>query len=298
MSMLHVSDHAKKSMPAARRQNTRQSWQHSAGWGSHSDMHGLAAATIYESRAKSGLGHDFGKLPIHADGGDPQPVPAVKAGLLSFQTPGPTTTPPAPTAPAPAAAPTVNKIDIVDSSTGAIGGYPAITSGDLNAPGPFNNAATGAVNNVHQMHFHLDHGTSNQLTPNRIVRGSNWLAGVELKHPADQVLPPGTSGPAAPGGFDGVADAPDGPAAHEIQRPSTDKIVIADAPGIGLLQPAQYPYIHKSTFTLTVNGPSGTPVARLKYGVRIEKKNAADIPNTENRVFAISKEDLVRGKAL
>ncbi len=192
----------------------------------------------------------------------------------------------------------VDRIDIIDGSAGAIGGFPAILgNADLNTPGPFNYASTGEVKNVHQIHFHLDSGNSAGLTPMRVVQGSNWKAGVESKHPPDQVLPPGTFGPPAPGGFGGVRTAPDGPPVHEIQRPSTDKIVVADAPGTRSLSSAQYPYIHKSTFTLTVAG-GGADIARIKYGVRIQKNNATDIPNTENRIFAIEKEDLVRGKSL
>jgi hypothetical protein len=258
-----------------------------------------AKAPVTYASFAPGFGHDFGTVRVHPHGQAPEAPAAPNAASFAFQTPGPTPKP-APPKPAPAATPTlsVDKIDIIDSSTGAIGGFVPITSGDLNSPGPFNNPTTGAVNNVQQIHFHLDHGSSADLTPTRIVRGSNWLAGVEIKHPADQVLPPGSAGPPAPGGFGGVLDAPDGPAAHEIKRPSTDKLVVADAPGIGALAASHYPYIHKSTFTLTVAGPSNTPVARIQYGVRIQKNDAKDIPNTENRIFAIQKDDLVRNKAI
>jgi len=250
-----------------------------------------------------GSGHDFAKIRVQADGQVPQVAGSWNGAVPNYQSGTPTAAPsalppPAPTGTPAAAAPKVDKIDIVDSPTGAIAGYPPITSGNLNAPGPFNNPATGAVNNVHQIHFHLDSGSSAALTPARIVRGSNWLGGAELKHPQDQVLPPGVAGPPAPGGFSGVLDAPDGPGAHEIKRPSTDKIVVADAPGIGALSASQYPYVHKSTFTLTVMQAGGAPVAQIQYGVRIEKKSATDVPNTENRIFAISKLDMVRGRTL
>ncbi|MCZ7406263.1 MAG: hypothetical protein O8C67_15230 [Candidatus Methanoperedens sp.] len=43
---------------------------------------------------------------------------------------------------------------------------------------------------------------------------------------------------------------------------------------------------------------TGTNIARIKYDVRIEKQNATDIPNAENRIFATEKEDLVRGATL
>jgi hypothetical protein len=121
---------------------------------------------------------------------------------------------------------------------------------------------------------------------------------VEHENPPDEVLAPGTAGPPAPGGFSGVIVGPDGPPAHEIQRPSTDKIVVADAPGIGALTAGQFPFMYRSHFRLTVADHSGADIARINYDVRIEKRDAADVPNTENRVFATSKEDLVRSRPL
>ncbi|MCZ7406262.1 MAG: DUF4157 domain-containing protein [Candidatus Methanoperedens sp.] len=60
----------------------------------------------------------------------------------------------------------VDRIDIIGGSAGAIGGFPAILgNADLNTPGPFNYASTGEVKNVHQIHFHLDSGNSADLIP-------------------------------------------------------------------------------------------------------------------------------------
>ena len=254
-------------------------------------------ADVWSTAMASG-GRDFSGVPVKAAKPSAATGAIAEIDPIHFQS-GPAKTPaPAKPASTPAVALSVDKIDIVDSATGAIGGYPAITSGDLNAPGPFNSTATGGVNNVHQIHVHLDNGSSASLTPTRIVRGSNWLNGVELKHPADQVMPAGEAGPPKAGGFGGVMDAPDGPAAHEIKRPTTDKLVVADAPGIGRLAASHYPYVHKSTFSLTVSASSGAAIASIRYGVRISKKTATDIPNTENAITSIEKKDLVRGKAL
>jgi hypothetical protein len=184
----------------------------------------------------------------------------------------------------------VDRIDIVNSSAGAIKGFPAITSGDLNSPGEYNNASTSGVNNSHQIHFHLDHGDSANLKPTRELQRSAWIAGSEHKNPVD-------SG-SKKGGFNGSAIGPDGPPAHEIQRPSKDKIVIADAPGIGALSATQFPFQYKSHFHLKVADTSGKDIALIKYDVKIHKKSAAEIPNTENTITAVEKKDLVRGKNL
>lgn len=193
----------------------------------------------------------------------------------------------------------VDRIDIVDSAAGAIGGYPAIVgNADLNNPGPFNDAATGETRNTHQIHFHLDNGNSASLSPRRELQRSAFRAGHENKNPADQPLPPGVAGPPTPGGFTGVLVGPDGPPPHEIQRPTADTIVIADSPGSLRTLPAEYPYIYRSHFTLTVEDARSAPIARIKYDVRIERRNAGDIPNTENQIVATEKRDFVRGRNL
>jgi hypothetical protein len=249
---------------------------------------------------ESRFNNDFSKVPVHAntratettttrdetiitdrDGGAPSPAPV--------PTPTPLTKPAAP--------PTVDRIDIIDSKAGAISGYPAITSGDLNSPGPFNNPATGGVNNVLQIHFHLDNGNSALVTPRREIQRTAKIGTAEMKSPPDKPAPGGI-GPVAPGGFGGVLVGPEGPPAHEVKRPTTDKIVIADAPGTAALSSTDYPYTYKAHFTLTVADTAGTDIARTKYDVMIEKRSAADIPNTENRIIPVEKEDLVRKRNL
>ncbi|HEX9988836.1 MAG TPA: hypothetical protein VGE45_10225 [Chloroflexia bacterium] len=232
--------------------------------------------------------------PVSDKGLDVEQTPD-HAHSTPVQRTGPTTTP---TAPPTAPVVTVDRIDIVDSASGAIGGFPAITSGDLNTPGPYNDATTGAVKNAHQIHFHLDQGDSSMLTPRRELQRSFWAAGIEHKNPPDRPLPPGEVGPPTPGGYDGVIVGPDGPPPHEIQRPSTDKIVVADAPGARALVTAQYPYTYRSHFTLIVADSGGRDIAKVTYDVWIEKTSAADVPNTHNSITATSKEDLVRGQSL
>lgn len=224
-----------------------------------------------------------------------RPGPSVARNIVDE-----TGTAPAPvSAPAPAPLPrvTVDRIDLVQSSSGAIGGYPMSIAGDFNKPGPFNSPTTDGVSNIHQIKFHLDSGSSAQLTPRREIQRSAWMAGVEHQNPPTKPLPAGVHGPPAPGGFDGVLVGPDGPAPREVQRPTADTIVIADAPGAARLDPGDFPFIYRAHFSLTV-ASAGTDVARARYDVRIEKRNEVDVPNTENRLVVVEKEDLVRGAAL
>lgn len=192
----------------------------------------------------------------------------------------------------------VDRIDLVTGAAGAIGGFPAIVGGaSLNTPGPFN--STTEVKNSLQVHFHLDNGSSAALTPVREIQRTATLAGgTVLNNPPDQVLPPGVVGPPAPGGFTGVLIANDGPAAHEIQRPTADTIVIADAPGLQGMVTASYPVTYMAHFILTLNDATNAPIARANFDVRIDKRTETEVPNTENRAFITAKRDFVRGKNL
>lgn len=192
----------------------------------------------------------------------------------------------------------MDRIDVITSPAGAVTGYPGITSGDLNVPGPFNDPATHAVNNVHQIHFHVDSGTSTDLTPRREIQRSAWRAGAETQNPPSRPLPPGAAGPPTPGGFSGVIVGPDGPGAHEIRRPSNDLLSVADAPGAGSLTAAQCPYIYRSHFAVTVADAAGTDIAQAKYDVEIEKRTPTEVPNTKNTITPVEKTDLVHGRSL
>jgi peptidoglycan hydrolase-like protein with peptidoglycan-binding domain len=192
----------------------------------------------------------------------------------------------------------VDRIDIVNGAAGAIGGFPAIVGGaSLNTPGPFNSPTE--VKNSLQVHFHLDNGSSADLTPLReIQRTATTATGTVSNNPPDQVLPPGVAGPPAPGGFTGVLIGNDGPAAHEIQRPTGDTIVVADAPGLSGMVAASYPVTYRAHFILTMGDPRGAPIARANYDVLIDKRSATEVPNTENRVVTTAKKDFVRSKDL
>jgi peptidoglycan hydrolase-like protein with peptidoglycan-binding domain len=191
----------------------------------------------------------------------------------------------------------VDRIDIIDSPTGAIGGFPAILgNASLNTPGPFNDPTE--VKNVHQIHFHLDNGSSANLIPLREVRATFMRAGVPNEFPPAQPLPPGVVGPPAPSGAAGSRIQNDGPPAHEIQRPTANTLVVADAPGPRGIIPAQYPVSLQAHFIFTVNDARNAPIARVNYDVFIDKRSAADVPNTDNRIVSVSKRDFVRGRTL
>jgi uncharacterized protein DUF4157/putative peptidoglycan binding protein len=191
----------------------------------------------------------------------------------------------------------VDRIDLIDGPVGAIGGFPPITHANLNVPGPFNSPTE--VNNSLQVHFHLDHGASANLTPTReIQRTATMAGGVVLDNPPDEVLPPGVAGPVRRGGFAGTLIANDGPAAHEIQRPDAHTIVVADAPGLAPLVPANYPVTYRAHFILTMNSTVGAPIARANYDVLIDKRLPAELPNTQNQAVVTAKRDFVRGKNL
>ena len=217
------------------------------------------------------------------------------------QTPGsaaptPPTAAPAPAASSPAApaAPTVDRIDLVNTSTGAISGYPAITAGSLDTPGPFNSAT--AVTHALQVHFHLDSGKSSALVPRRVIQRTSTSGGTTSMNPPDKPAPGGI-GPPAAGGFGGYITGPDGPGAHEIKRPDDHKIVVADAPGLQGLAAGSFPVTYKAHFNVTVAAGS-TDVASVDYDVLIDKRTATEVPNKENRSVVTDKKDMVRGQSL
>lgn len=224
--------------------------------------------------------------------------PEADAQSVQFQTPTPSGSPAPPPAQAPAPQPaqqppnqsppitkstcTVDRIDIVDTSSGAIGGYnPLPFGGDLNKPGPYNDPQDASVTNVHQIHFHLDQGNSTSL---------DTLERTLTKGTATK----GSSKPLT------VTNVADGPKLHEVQFPSADKVVIADAPGFKpyvLSSAADYPASLTDEFTILV-AENNVKVASIQYKVSIIKENDKQVPNKENKIVSVQKSDIVRGKSL
>lgn len=186
---------------------------------------------------------------------------------------------------------TVSGIEIVDSSKGAATGFAAIEDGfaDLNTPGPFNDPESGETRNVHQVHFHVDQGDSAELVPKRRVKATANYGGKIEEYP---------EAGSNPGGVRGSGLQNDGPLEREVLRPGTDEIVVADAPGAKYLKEGDYPFTLLADFNLTVSDAKGADVASVEYLVKIQKESLTDVPNSANKVRAVEKKDLVRGKKL
>lgn len=179
--------------------------------------------------------------------------------------------------------PAVDRIDIIDSPSGAVGCFgPILGDSNLNQPGPFNNPSTdnkypfyGEVTNVHQVHFHLDRGQSSQLIPERFIDATYSYAW-----------------------YKSPRTGPDGPPAREICRPSKDKLAVADPPGQWALSDSSYPFKLKAHFYLIVSDKSGHRIAQVEYNVDIEKTDKNNVPNKVNRISPTKKRDLVRNRDL
>jgi hypothetical protein len=150
--------------------------------------------------------------------------------------------------------PVVDQVELVDSSTGAVGGYPAKTDtcdASLNSPGPFNdNFYLGSVANVHQVQFHVARGYPGDLRAKRIVNRTSEGRG--------QKLPPHSGD--------------DGPPGHEYMY-TKDKMVVADAPGwCSTLKETDFPVKYKADFsTYAWDAPTLKILASISYHVEIEK---------------------------
>jgi hypothetical protein len=214
------------------------------------------------------------------------------SGSGSAAPPAPAPKPNQPAPPAPAN--TIDRIDFIDSPQGALGGFQKVREGDLNVPGAFDSPQ--AISHPLQVHFHLDKGNSANLRPRREIQQTASASGRIVKRPPDKPAPRG--GAPTPGGFEGATTEPDGPRSHEIQRPATDRIVVADAPGILITAGAQpYPIVIKDHFVLTIADTQGHDIAKTTYDVAIVKQNATDA-NRINVLLPDEKKDLVRGRDL
>ena len=185
--------------------------------------------------------------------------------------------------PPPRWSPAIDRIDIIDSPSGAVGCFgPIMGDSNLNNPGPFNNRSTdvkypyyGEVTNVHQVHFHLDRGESSRLIPERFIDATYSHAWIQRPW-----------------------NGPDGPQPFEICRPSLNKLAVADGPGKKWLDDLSYPFKLNAHFYLMVSDMLGHRVAQVEYNVEIEKTNKNNIPNEVNRIYPTKKRDLIRNRDL
>jgi len=213
------------------------------------------------------FGHDFGKVLVHAgatgmSSGPNDQTPVQSGGLDDKFTQGGAPEPAAGGEPkqdinlgadetkAPAL-PIVDSVEMVTSSTGAIGGFPEIDcQASLNQPGPYNDQAfRGSVANVHQVHFHLSQGYPGDLRATRMVNRTALRRGMNFPKSGN-----------------------DGPPGHEYMY-TKDKMVIADAPGwCKTLTDPDFPVNYKADFSMYAwDAPTKKILASISYHVEIEK---------------------------
>jgi hypothetical protein len=209
------------------------------------------------------FGHSFGKVGVFADDRAPLAVqdqtPTQSGGLgedLMSDIPQssimePTTTLETESS-IPKGSPVIDSVDLIDSSTGAVGGFPAIScDASLDHPGPYNDHWwKGSVANVQQVHFHLSQGWPGDVRVNRQI---NRTASTAKKQNDPKV------------GWDG-------PPEHEILT-TKDKLVVADAPGFcSRASEDDFPVTYSADFSLYAFDPLDMKVlASISYHVEISK---------------------------
>lgn len=202
----------------------------------------------------------------------------------------------------PRVVPMVDRIDIIDSPAGAVGGHGPIRSGgNLNVPGPFNNPENGGVANFHQIHFHLDAGSPDDLVPERWVQRTMWIsqgvgANGRLIWLEDSKKVAEERGDRAIVGGDTYA--PDGPGEHEIIRSRDSSLLsVADAPGVGSMN--KFPFVFMASFIIKVRDRhTWYEVARVTYDVLIVKRALTEMQNKDNKITVLKKTDVVRARDL
>jgi hypothetical protein len=163
--------------------------------------------------------------------------------------------------------PVVDRVELVTTSGGAVGGYPDkedLCDASLNRPEPFNDTfSLGSVANVHQVQFHLSQGSPTDLRAVRVVNRTATGRGQTL---------PGKAGN-------------DGPPLHEYQFTS-DRLVVADAPGwCRTLKESDFPVTYSADFSVYAFDPlNNRVVASISYHVEISKTHYSqhDPLNTVN----------------
>jgi len=223
-------------------------------------------ATSTETTKRRSLQHDFGTVPVYPRNTNSFPHindQTQSGGLGEEFTKGST-------GPAPAEAstpdlnlgqeevkasttPVVDKVELVTSATGAVGGYPEkedMCDASLSKPGPFNDVAfRGSVANVHQVQFHLSQGYPGDLRASRVVNRTATGRGKSFPKSGN-----------------------DGPPEHEYSF-TKDKMVVADAPGwCSKLVEEDFPVSYSGDFAVYAwDAPTRAMLASIAYHVEIKK---------------------------
>jgi hypothetical protein len=148
--------------------------------------------------------------------------------------------------------PVIDSVELIDSETGAVGGFPKIScDASLDHPGPYNDHWwKGTVANLQQVHFHLSQGWPGDVRVNRQI---NRTASTAKKQNDPKT------------GWDG-------PPEHEILT-TKDKLVVADAPGFcSRASEDDFPVTYSADFGLYAFDPLDMKVlASISYHVEISK---------------------------
>lgn len=235
-------------------------------WGGPSRSRGASSvrsSSLTPAAGPSGFGHDFGKVRVLArDAGTVNDQTSEKSGdeagaSKPASAPGPAapaaTESPKETSAHDPKAPVIDAVELVSSSSGAVGGFPQdrnMPTASLNSPGPFNDTwITGAVANIQQVHFHLARGWPADVRAKRIKNRTAVRYGKTYPESGD-----------------------DGPPLFEYQF-TKDKMVIADAPGwFSQRDMDEFPISYKSDFSVYAFDPLTYRIlASISYRVEIEK---------------------------
>jgi hypothetical protein len=152
--------------------------------------------------------------------------------------------------------PVIDSVEMVTSSSGAVGGYrehEVMCDASLNNPGPFNDFwAKGSIANVFQVHFHVSQGSPTDVRAARVVNG--------------------TATAATGGGKSWTKAGDDSPPLWEYQF-TKDKMVIADAPGwCNEMLDKDFPVTYSRDFGLWAYDPlTKNILASIAYHVEISK---------------------------
>lgn len=218
------------------------------------DGHSASAANDQSPVQSGGLDPKFMQGGAMEPGSDGEPKQDINLGADETKSPG---------------LPVVDSVELVTSSSGAVGGYDAIEcDASLNNPGPYNDQwFKGSVANVHQVQFHLSQGNPGDLRPTRMVNRTSMGRG-QTQSKVGNDNPPDD---------------------HEYKY-TKDKMVIADAPGwCRTLKEDDFPVNYKADFSLYAwDAPTKTILASISYHVEIEKTHYSQ-PDPVNTVTVTGK---------
>jgi hypothetical protein len=167
----------------------------------------------------------------------------------------------------------VTGADVIQSSTGAVTGFPVVRGCDLSVPGPFNDTTTnGTCTLVFQVKFHLAGIPSSEVALTRkVTRTATVTIGGAQKQD--------------------IHNGPDGPSAPTVLKPDGSTVVVSDSPGyFGSGAKNIFPVTYHADFELyAYDLVAGKVLAKLTYTVDIVKKTFGDSSPTTTLTNLVQK---------